>query len=119
MAHFAQLNQNNEVINVIVVDNNDILDENGNESEELGVLFLQNLLRTDDVFKQTSYNNNFRMRYAYIGGTYDEQRDAFIQPKPDIISTLDDDGNPLPEGNYEWQLDETTLNWVLVNTDLN
>jgi len=119
MAHFAELDQDNTVINVFVVNNDDILDENGNESEEIGIQFLTSFLGSNKKFKQTSYNDNFRVRYACIGGTYDEQRDAFIYPKPDFIPDLDEDGNPLPEGNYEWQLDETTLHWVLVNTDLN
>lgn len=116
MAHFAQLDQDNKVINVLVVNNNDILDENGNESEELGIQFLNNLFKTNERYKQTSYNNNFRVRYAHIGGTYDEQKNAFINPKPDYIPELDGGGNPLPPGNYEWQLNETTLDWDLVNT---
>jgi predicted component of viral defense system (DUF524 family) len=117
MAHFAQLDQNNTVVNVVVVDNNDILDENGNESEQLGIEFLNNLFKTNEIYKQTSYNNNFRVRYAVIGGFYSEEHDAFVHPKPEFIPDVDSNDNPLPPGNYEWQLNETTLDWDLVNTD--
>ena len=96
MAHFAQLNENNEVIYVTVVSNLDILDENGNESEQMGINFLKSLLGEDTIWKQTSYNKNFRKNYAGLGSTYDERLDAFIPLKP--------------SGN--WVLDEETCRWV-------
>lgn len=80
MAHFAELDNNNTVTRVIVVDNNNILDVNGNESEELGKQFC--LQFGDGPWVQTSYNGNFRKNYAGIGYTYDQQRDAFIAPQP-------------------------------------
>lgn len=83
MAHFAQLDENNQVLQVIVVANQDILDENNNESEELGIIFCKSLLGQDTNWKQTSYNNNFRVRFAGIGFTYNEELDAFIKPCPD------------------------------------
>ena len=82
MAHFAQLDENNIVVNVLVVANEDTQDENGVEQETVGVQFLQNLFQTTDVFVQTSYNENFRGSYATIGGHYDPQLDAFFSEQP-------------------------------------
>lgn len=95
MAHFAQLDENNVVTQVIVVSNADTSDTNGVEVEEIGVAFCKKLLGANTKWKQTSYNNNFRVRYAGIGCTYNETLDAFIPPKP-----FD-----------SWVLDETTVNW--------
>lgn len=93
MAHFAQLDENNIVTQVIVVHNNELLDENGQESEAKGIAFCQSLFGGNWI--QTSYNGNFRKNYAGQGFSYDITRDAFIPPKP--------------EGN--WILDETTCQW--------
>lgn len=95
MAHFAQLDENNVVTQVIVVSNEDTSDANGVEVEEIGVAFCKKLLGADTKWKQTSYNNNFRARYAGIGYTYNETLDAFVPPKP----------------HNSWVLDETTANW--------
>lgn len=80
MAHFAKLDENNKVIEVIVVSNQDILDENGNESEEIGIEFCKMIQGQNTNWKQTSYNNTFRGRYAGIGMYYDEINDEFIEP---------------------------------------
>ena len=93
MAHFAELDNDYNVVRVIVVDNNDILDKNGNESEEIGIDFCTQLL--GGIWKQTSYNANFRKNYAGIGYTYDQGRDAFIAPKP----------------FSKWILNEDTCQW--------
>jgi hypothetical protein len=82
MAHFAQLDENNVVTQVIVVANEDTSDVNGNEVEEIGVAFCKKLLGADTNWKQTSYNNTFRVRYAGIGYTYNEELDAFVAPQP-------------------------------------
>jgi hypothetical protein len=76
MAHFAKLGIGNIVERVEVV-SNDIA-----TTEQAGVDFLNNLYKTRDVWKQTSYNNNIRKNYAGIGSRYDQARDAFIAPKP-------------------------------------
>ena len=86
MAHFAKLGKGNIVLTVHVV-NNDIA-----TTEQAGIDFLNNLYITRDVWKQTSYNTYkgehkldgtpFRKNYASIGYTYDQERDAFIEPKP-------------------------------------
>ena len=70
MAHFAQLDDNNVVTQVIVVSNDDTSDINGTEVESIGVSFCQKLLGADTNWKQTSYNNNMRGNYAGIGYTY-------------------------------------------------
>tara|TARA_R100001460_G_scaffold103198_1_gene148273 strand:- start:23 stop:370 length:348 start_codon:yes stop_codon:yes gene_type:complete len=89
MAHFAKLGVGNIVERVEVVSNDIATDE------QTGVDFLNNLYGTRDVWKQTSYNNNFRKNFAGIGYTYDLVRDAFIPPKP----------------FYSWTLNETTCHW--------
>ena len=70
MAHFAQLDDNNVVTQVIVVSNDDTSDSNGTETESIGVAFCQKLLGADTNWKQTSYNGNMRGNYAGIGYTY-------------------------------------------------
>jgi hypothetical protein len=76
MAHFAQIDEQGTVIQVIVVNNEDILDENGQESEAIGKQFCANLLGGEWV--QTSYNGSFRGQYASIGGRYDRANDVFL-----------------------------------------
>lgn len=118
MAHFAQLDSTNTVIQVIVVNNEKIIDENGIESEELGIRVCRNIYGSDTNWKQTSYTDSMRTRYAGIDFTYNEEHDAFIPPKqyPSwVLNTTSllweapvqypDDGN-----YYYW--DEDTLSWV-------
>ena len=88
MAHYAKLDENNVVIQVIVVDNKDTADANGVEKEYIGAAFCERLL--GGTWKQTSYNGNFRKNYAGLGYTYDAARDAFIPPKPSDDATLDE-----------------------------
>lgn len=95
MAHFVKLGKGNVVEKKVVVNNDVITDANGQEQEQLGVDFLNNLYQSRDVWKQTSYNSSLRKNYAGIGWSYDETRDAFIPPKI-----------------YEsWTLNETTCLW--------
>lgn len=95
MAHFAQLDQNNIVTNVIVVNNENLLDENNQEQESIGIEYIRDVLKDNSKWVQTSYNNSFRVRYAGLGFSYDENLDAFIPPKP-----------------FEsWILDTETLDW--------
>ena len=81
MAYFAKLGTGNIIETVISINNSVITDSNGVEQEQLGVDFINKLYNTRDVWKQTSYNNNFRKNYAGIGYQYDQTRDAFIPPK--------------------------------------
>jgi len=98
MAHFAELGENNVVLRVIVVNNSDCLDENGNESEAVGAEFCRKLL--GGTWKQTSYNGNFRKRYAGIGYVYNSDMDAYIAPQPFPSWTLDVDAEWQPPVAY-------------------
>lgn len=83
MAHFAKLDENNVVTEVIVINNEVIQNLPFPESEPIGVAFCQSLYGADTVWKQTSYNANFRSIYAGIGDLYDPQLDQFkTPPKP-------------------------------------
>jgi hypothetical protein len=106
MAHFAQIDENNIVLQVVVTDTND---PNGDEGHQW---LIDNL---GGRWVKTSYNTRegihleggtpLRKNYAGIGYTYDEQRDAFIPPMPtQTHSTL---GKPLI-----WEVDEDTCQWV-------
>lgn len=96
MAHYAELNDNNEVIYVVYMDNEIITDENGNEVEELGVNHLHTHHGADRRWVRTSYRGNFRNKYAGLGDTYREDLDAFISPQPYPSWTLN-------ESTYEWE----------------
>nr|BAR34349.1 hypothetical protein [uncultured Mediterranean phage uvMED] len=96
MAHFAQLDENNVVTQVIVVSNDDTSDSNGTETESIGVAFCQKLLGADTNWKQTSYNSSMRVRYAGIGYSYNAELDAFVPPQP----------------YASWTLDSGTADWV-------
>ena len=125
MAYFAKLGIGNKVVAVHVV-SNDIA-----TTEQAGIDFLNNLHKTRDVWKQTSYNTvngvhllggtPLRKNYAGVGYKYDQTRDAFIPPKPYAswilnedtcnweppVARPDDDGN-----NYRWN--EEITNWEIV-----
>ena len=89
MAYFCQLNENFIVVAIIAV-NNDVIDNLPfPESEPIGIEFCQSLYGTDTVWKQTSYNSNFRKNCGTVGSTYDPVLDAFIKPQPDPSCTLD------------------------------
>lgn len=83
MAHFAKLDANNVVINIDVVHNRELLDENLEEQESIGIQFLKNHYNEpNSVWVQCSYNANFRGRYPGVGWTYDSSEDVFKSPKP-------------------------------------
>ena len=96
MAHFAQLDENNVVTQVIVVHNNECQID-GIESEDAGIVFCKQLYGANTFWKQTSYNGNFRKNYAGIGYSYlPAPIDGFAPPRP-----------------YEsWNLDPDTCQWV-------
>ena len=81
MAHFAQLDENNKVLQVIVVVNEELM-ENGVESEAKGIAFCKTLLGEDTNWVQTSYNATIRKNYASIDFTYDPIADYFFAPSP-------------------------------------
>jgi hypothetical protein len=115
MAHFAELDENNKVLRVIVVNNSDILDSDGNESEQIGKQFCVDLL--GGTWIQTSYNRSFRKNFAGVGINYDQQRDAFISDKPFPSWVLNESTclwqapqeKPMDGKKYMW--DEELLCW--------
>lgn len=116
MAHFAQLDENNAVLQVIVVHNNELIN-GGVESEAKGIAFCQSLF-PGTRWVQTSYNANFRKNYAGQGYVYDLSLDGFIPPQPYSSWVLDEQTcqweAPVPYPNdgkpYYW--DEATQTWI-------
>ena len=117
MAHFAQLDDQNTVLQVIVIHNNELLD-NGVESEAKGIAFCQSLF-PNTRWAQTSYNGNIRKNYAGMGFTYDLARDAFIPPKPYTSWVLNETTCqweapvPYPTDGERYVWDEATQTWVV------
>ena len=125
MAHFAKLGTGNIVTAVHVV-SNDVA-----TTEQAGVDFLNNLYKTRDVWKQTSYNTKggvhllggtpFRKNYAGVGYTYNQTKDAFIPPKPFDSWTLNEEtclwDPPVvkPDDGQIYNWNETTKQWDLIN----
>ncbi len=108
MAHFAEIDDNNIVKRVLVVDNS---------QEHRGQDFLANDIGLGGTWIQTSYNNNFRKRFAGIGYTYDDTNDVFISPQPYASWSLDENfdwKSPVdyPDDNKEYYWDEDLLNWI-------
>jgi hypothetical protein len=121
MAHFAQLDESNKVIQVIVVSNDAIDNLPFPDSELVGVEFCKLLYGQDTVWKQTSYNKNFRVHFAGIGYSYDENYDAFIPWQPYLGWILNTDTFmwlppvPMPDDGKRYRWDEATLSWIEVN----
>ena len=135
MAHFAQIDSDSIVIQVIVVGNEDCLDSDGNESEAVGVAFCKSLLGSDTNWVQTSYNNNIRFRYAGISMKYDSTNDVFYEQSPypswglntstwvweppvavPSDAGVDDMDNPAEFVSYTW--DEGSTSWTRTVVDL-
>jgi hypothetical protein len=121
MAHFAKLDENNNVLAVHVVNNN-VITTDGVESEQAGVEFLTGL-HGHTLWKQTSYNGTIRKNYAGIGFTYDTSRDAFIPPQPWASWTLNETTclweapTPMPTDGKRYTWDEATTSWVELPTE--
>tara|TARA_R100000306_G_C4258194_1_gene83932 strand:+ start:111 stop:479 length:369 start_codon:yes stop_codon:yes gene_type:complete len=122
MAHFAKIGEGNIVTKVHVLDNSVLL-KDGEENEQQGVEVLRALNNDSATYIQTSYNGNFRKNYASRGYTYDQARDAFIEPKYYPSWLLDEDTCqweapvPYPDDGNKYQWDEETTNWVEVSDD--
>lgn len=80
MAHFAKIDKNGVVEQVIVIGNDDINNLPFPESESIGQAFIKEYLDKDGIYLQTSYNHNFRGRYAMPNFIYDKGLDEFIDP---------------------------------------
>jgi len=119
MAHFAKI-ENNLVTQVIVL-SNDVCGEPTSsfpDTEIAGCTFIADVLKLEGVWKQTSYNHNFRKQYAGIGYKYDADADVFIPQRPFPSWILDSNHNwqaptPRPEGNYQWF--EENEQWIEID----
>lgn len=110
MAHFAEINSDNEVIRVLVVPD---------EQEHRGQEFLANDLGLGGNWIQTSFNNKIRKQFAGIGFIYNSELDIFISPRPFDSWQLDENydwqaPSPKPDGYYFW--DEESQNWINAET---
>ena len=128
MASFAKIGLNNKVIEVQSVVNEVLHDANGIEQESIGIDFLTKLTGWA-IWKQTSYNTHggihssggtpFRKNQAGIGYTYDEDRDAFIPPKPFNSWILNENTCnwespiPYPQDNNKYYWNEQNQSWDL------
>ena len=116
MAHFAELDENNVVLRVIVVSNNELLDENGVEQEANGIAFCESLFGSR--WLQTSYNGNLRKNFASTGYIYYPDIDAFATPQPLPSWSLNPDTGkweapiPFPNDGFDYIWDEDSLSWV-------
>ena len=118
MAHFAELNSSNEVLRVIVVSNDDV-NANGGDQHADAETFVTTIVPygTGGVaWKQCSYNNNFRKQYIGKGSTYDASKDKFITPKPYPSWALDSDDDwqaPVnkPDDGKIYYWNETDTQW--------
>jgi len=114
MAHYAQLDANNVVTQVVVIDNRDTADANGVEKEHIGAAFCERLF--GGTWKQTSYNGNIRKNYAGIGYTYRSDIDAFVAPKPYASWILNANAQweapvAMPTDGQMYSWDEATTSW--------
>lgn len=139
MAHFAQIDENNQVTRVLVVNNEDIMDLHNIEGEEIGIGHLKKEYGVEGRYIQCSYNGVFRGNYPGVGHTYMENvqtlgvasTDIFIRPQPypswTGISTTTAEWvppagpNPLTdderaEGKY-YIWDESSTSWSLRTSD--
>jgi hypothetical protein len=116
MAHFAKLDENNIVLEVLVVNNETIDNLPFPESEPVGIVFLTELTGHTN-WKQTSYNGSFRKHYAGQDYTYMSDIDAFVQPKPFPSWLLNTQTAtwyppvPYPQDDKIYTWDETTTSW--------
>ena len=96
MAHFAEIDSNNIVLRVVVIDNNDV-NANGGDQSLTAAKAVEKIVPFSSGVKwvQTSYNNNFRKQYAGIGYTFDSTKNKFISPQPFASWSLD--------ANDDWQ----------------
>lgn len=116
MAYFAQIEDDGTVLQVISISNHDAPDPAPSHSEPLGQAFIASL-GLPGVWRQTSYNGNFRKQYAGPGYRYDADADVFITPQPFPSWTLDANHDwqpptPMPSEGGPWWWDEDTTSWV-------
>jgi hypothetical protein len=133
MASFAKIGLNSKVIEVLSVHNNVLKDSNGVEQEVNGIDFLTKLTGYP-LWIQTSYNTHggvhsfggtpFRKNHAGIGYTYDEDKDAFIPPKPfkswilNESTCLWESPIPYPQDNSKYKWNEQNQSWDLIENNI-
>ena len=116
MAHYAKIGVGNIVTKVHVL-SNEVLMKDGEENEQQGLEFLQNLYNNKDLYIQTSYNGTFRKNYAGVGYTYDQTKDAFIPPQPYPSWLLDEltcqwnAPTAYPDDDKQYSWDEESTSW--------
>lgn len=119
MAHFANLDTDNNVVQVVVISNADILDEHGQENETIGINLCQTLIG-QGTWIQTSFNNNFRKIFGQPGIKYAPDKDVFYNPTGPFPSWFLDSNydwqppTPCPDDGKLHQWDEATLAWIEV-----
>jgi hypothetical protein len=119
MAHFAELDENNCVLRVIVVSNADNTNANGEEDESVGAAFCNRLLGGRWI--QTSYNARIRKNYAGIGYTYNNELDAFVPPQPFSAWILNQETVqweppvPLPDDGQQYTWDNESVSWKVLD----
>ena len=116
MSYFARIDKNNIVQSVHVVDDKELLNENGDEEEVFGAVYLGKVHGYGLTWVQTCINNSFRKVYAGVGYTYDKVNDVFIVPKPFASWTLDtnQDWQPptaKPDDGEDYVWNEDTKSW--------
>ena len=112
MAHFAELNSSNEVLRVVVISNDDV-DANGGDQHADAETFVSSIVPHSTggtAWKQTSYNNNFRKQYAGIGHIYDASKNKFILPQPYPSWSLD--------SNDDWQAPVTKPTFIEIDSNI-
>jgi hypothetical protein len=117
VAHFAEIDENNIVIRVIVIDNAEISDGEGGDDEAAGIAVCRHHCGEDTNWVQTSYNNNVRLRFAGGGMLYDTVHDTFRAPNAPAPSwtlseTTGDWEPPTPQPDHAYYWDEDTTAWL-------
>ena len=127
MAHFAKLDENNVVLRVSVIDNSNTLDGDGNESESVGVAYINSIHPHEAgqfTWKQTSYNHGFRGNYAGVGMVYMENAatlgvastDVFMPPRPASSWTLNSTtptwDPPIPRPDHTQEMSDNYECWI-------
>lgn len=120
MAYFAQLDENNTVINVISI-SNDVCPDPAPDNEQLGIDYIVDTLGLVGTWRQTSFHSSFRKNYASVGGTYSSDLDAFIPPQPYPSWILNETSCqweapvPMPPGPTFYYWDESAQEWIAPN----
>tara|TARA_R110001606_G_scaffold189114_1_gene336973 strand:- start:13 stop:426 length:414 start_codon:yes stop_codon:yes gene_type:complete len=106
MAHFAELDDNNVVLRVVVVGNDCVPSDEHIDGEKWCISFFKG-----GVWKQTSYNHNFRKQYAGTGFTFDSAKNKFISPQPHASWALDVNDDWQAPVTYPTDTTDKSISW--------